>query len=145
MRSRDLTAYRKLLLGRKREVSNTAGKQDVDTRKLEEEQNADPLDTATKEASFEMMSTLEDNEARQMEEIEYALEKIKNGVYGKCEECSQDITPARLKALPTARFCVSCKAKQEITTGIYTSKSRIRVALPGELLPLSHDDEDNIF
>jgi DnaK suppressor protein len=50
-------------------------------------------------------------QARQeIEEIDYALAKIKNGTYGVCESCGQPIPKARLKAIPHARLCVACKS-----------------------------------
>ena len=45
-----------------------------------------------------------------VEEIDHALAKIAGGTYGVCEACGQAIPKARLKALPQARLCVSCKS-----------------------------------
>ena len=45
-----------------------------------------------------------------VDEIDHALQKIANGTYGVCERCGQAIPKARLKALPHARLCVSCKS-----------------------------------
>src|SRR5207245_11442740 len=33
--------------------------------------------------------------------------------YGKCEQCGEDIGFDRLDALPHARLCIRCKAKEE--------------------------------
>lgn len=38
-----------------------------------------------------------------------ALEKIRLGTFGECEECGKTIDPRRMEALPTAICCVSCK------------------------------------
>ncbi|MDQ6838822.1 MAG: TraR/DksA C4-type zinc finger protein [Actinomycetota bacterium] len=43
-------------------------------------------------------------------EIDFALEKIKAGTYGLCEKCGQPIPEARLEALPHAALCVACKS-----------------------------------
>ncbi len=45
-----------------------------------------------------------------VEEIDRALAKIDAGTYGTCEQCGQAIPKARLKALPYATLCVSCKS-----------------------------------
>src|SRR5205807_162480 len=45
-----------------------------------------------------------------IDEIDRALAKIKAGTYGICEQCGQPIPKARLKALPYAALCVSCKS-----------------------------------
>jgi DnaK suppressor protein len=43
-------------------------------------------------------------------EIDRALAKITAGTYGACEQCGNPIPQARLKALPYAALCVSCKS-----------------------------------
>ena len=43
--------------------------------------------------------------------IKVALQKIKNGTYGKCENCSKQIEVGRLLAMPTAQYCVSCSKR----------------------------------
>ena len=45
-----------------------------------------------------------------VEEIDAALAKIAEGMYGACERCGQPIPKPRLKALPYARLCVACKS-----------------------------------
>ena len=42
-------------------------------------------------------------------EIDAALQRMDEGIYGKCENCGQDIPFERLDARPTARLCVTCK------------------------------------
>ena len=48
----------------------------------------------------------------QMAEVDHSLDKFENKTYGLCEKCGQPINPERLEALPHARLCLSCKAKQ---------------------------------
>jgi len=45
-----------------------------------------------------------------VEEIDIALEKIKDGTYGVCEQCHNVIPKERLRALPNAALCVQCKS-----------------------------------
>jgi DnaK suppressor protein len=45
-----------------------------------------------------------------VDEIDHARQKIASGTYGDCESCGQPIPRARLKALPHARLCVTCKS-----------------------------------
>ena len=45
----------------------------------------------------------------QLKNINLALEKIKNGKYGKCENCNKDISEERLKIHPAARSCMKCQ------------------------------------
>lgn len=48
-----------------------------------------------------------------LKEIEKALEKIKKGTYGICENCTQQIDPARLEAKPSAIYCLKCEREME--------------------------------
>jgi DnaK suppressor protein len=41
------------------------------------------------------------------------LQDIEDGVYGLCEQCEEEISIMRLKARPTARYCIECKTKLE--------------------------------
>lgn len=42
----------------------------------------------------------------ELDEVERALAKLDDGTYGRCETCGEPITPARLEAMPAARFCI---------------------------------------
>jgi DnaK suppressor protein len=46
---------------------------------------------------------------KQIKEIEEALERIKNGEYGTCEDCGETIPEQRLRLFPSARLCVRCQ------------------------------------
>jgi RNA polymerase-binding transcription factor DksA len=66
--------------------------------------------------SFEGQLTLGllGNEEQILAEINAALERIDQGVYGRCEACRRAIRRERLQALPYARYCVACaRAIQE--------------------------------
>lgn len=70
-----------------------------------EEEGADEVATFTDRVS------LEENLETNLQEVEQALKKIQRGKYGVCEECGQEIDEQRLKVMPTARWCLSCKNK----------------------------------
>lgn len=44
-----------------------------------------------------------------LNEIEIALEKIKEGTYGICEKCGKPIEREILEIDPESRFCKACK------------------------------------
>lgn len=46
--------------------------------------------------------------ARAQEEINTALERIADGMYGVCVSCQGDISMERLKAVPHALTCAGC-------------------------------------
>ncbi len=43
-----------------------------------------------------------------LDDLDRALERLRDGTYGTCERCGQPIAAARLQIRPTARTCVSC-------------------------------------
>jgi DnaK suppressor protein len=65
--------------------------------------------------AFEQENTLNllANEQQQLQEIRDALERIRLGTFGDCEECNNPIPKPRLKEIPFTRFCVACARKQE--------------------------------
>jgi DnaK suppressor protein len=50
---------------------------------------------------------------KELNEIELALDKIKNGAYGVCEMCEEPIGRARLDVKNFARFCITCRKINE--------------------------------
>ena len=42
-----------------------------------------------------------------------ALERLREGTYGICEECGEAVPPARLKAMPEVTTCVTCQDRLE--------------------------------
>jgi DnaK suppressor protein len=45
----------------------------------------------------------------QLRLIEEALDRINSGDYGVCLSCEEEIPEKRLRALPWARYCVTCQ------------------------------------
>lgn len=58
------------------------------------------------------ISELQSN-TEEIRAIDAALERIEQGVYGRCLDCGGDIPLARLEAYPTAERCVECQARRE--------------------------------
>jgi len=42
-----------------------------------------------------------------------ALDRLSEGEYGTCVECSEEISPARLRAMPEVQTCVRCQDRLE--------------------------------
>ena len=59
--------------------------------------------------AYSTLLPIEYNLELRLKNIDLALEKIKKGIYGKCEKCQKEIPIDRLKASPESRFCLDCK------------------------------------
>ena len=62
-----------------------------------------------REVSFATRSLLVERANRLAE----ALDRLREGEYGTCDECGEPIAPARLKAMPEVTTCVRCQDKLE--------------------------------
>lgn len=67
-----------------------------------------PADVGTELFEKEMDIALINRQRDTAEQIEGALERIDEGNYGKCEECSRSIETQRLEILPYTNVCASC-------------------------------------
>jgi RNA polymerase-binding transcription factor DksA len=70
-------------------------------------------DIGTDNFEQEFTLSLLQNEEQVLVEISDALERLKQGKFGRCEECQQSIPRVRLDALPYTRHCVECARKLE--------------------------------
>ena len=73
----------------------------------------DLVDQAGDERDRELFLLLSARDKEKLFAINEALEKLKEGTYGICEECGDRIGAGRLRVMPLAKFCVSCQAKLE--------------------------------
>ncbi|MBD3309116.1 RNA polymerase-binding protein DksA [candidate division KSB3 bacterium] len=76
-------------------------------------QGGDFIDIATDSLEHELNYIFEEREREKLQNIDNALKRIKEGNYGECEDCGEDIDVERLLALPFTRLCLDCKSKQE--------------------------------
>jgi DnaK suppressor protein len=77
------------------------------------EPSGDIYDQASSERDRELELLLGDREREKLHNIDEALLKIKEGEYGICEECEEEIPIGRLKVMPFARYSVKCKSDIE--------------------------------
>jgi DnaK suppressor protein len=78
-------------------------------RNIDAIEKGDEIDLATNEISRELDAKISMRQHRQLQEIEDALERIKHGEYGICEECGEPVPEQRLRLFPAARHCVRCQ------------------------------------
>ncbi len=85
------------------------GDYDTEFPDLDSTQSADEAaqEVSIYESSLPVEYTLE----LKLQDIDNALEKIKKGTYGICENCNEGIPIERLETKPEAKYCIKCKAK----------------------------------
>ena len=55
-----------------------------------------------------MQVTLQESDLAWLKSVSEAVERIKNGNYGECLSCGQDIDENTLDAFPWTAFCLRC-------------------------------------
>jgi DnaK suppressor protein len=53
------------------------------------------------------------NSIKALRAVEAAQERLRQGTYGRCEECGEAIPVARLQAYPSARLCLADQERYE--------------------------------
>ena len=75
--------------------------------------NGDRVDEANMISEMEVYNRLEEMEREKLHRIDQTLERIEEGIYGRCVVCGGEIDERRLLAIPEARMCVCCQTEQE--------------------------------
>ena len=113
----ELEQVKKRLLERKKELLNEIA--DILEKEAKEEYQElievirEEGDIASAELQESTILALAEMRAKEVEQIDAAIERIENGQYGVCIDCGDWITPARLEALPYALRCKECQEKME--------------------------------
>ena len=121
MDKRTREKYRKILLEQKEKLMNQINSLSQETFNTSQRDSSGDLsgysmhmaDVGTDNFEREIALGLVSNEQQVLYRINEALKRIDEGTYGKCETCGQLIKESRLKALPFATMCISCKEKEE--------------------------------
>ena len=108
-----LLRLHKSLTARRDELRRRLGGELKDLRNFKSNDTGDSADQAFDTGSEEVNSQLAELEARELNQIERALGRLKQGVYGQCEGCQKKIPVARLNALPYSTTCVNCQSEFE--------------------------------
>ena len=73
----------------------------------------DSADLANGDVERELSTQLASLESRELEQIEAAIQALKSGRYGTCEDCEKPIPLARLQAVPHSTTCIVCQRSEE--------------------------------
>jgi len=69
----------------------------------------DEGDRANASQDKEMTWLLNAQERAQLKLIDSALSRIRDGSFGECQHCGQEIGHKRLVAIPWTRYCITCQ------------------------------------
>ena len=73
----------------------------------------DAADQAVLSYQKELLFTQGTKGHNQLNLVRLALERLKEGNFGDCVQCTVEIGPKRLEALPWTPYCIECQEKFE--------------------------------
>ncbi|MEE9337198.1 MAG: TraR/DksA family transcriptional regulator [Candidatus Scalindua sp.] len=74
----------------------------------------DTADIASNIIGDDLVISVAQGEAKEIEQIDNALRNLKSGKYGICEKCGKKINKERLRAIPFVNLCIKCKEAEEL-------------------------------
>ena len=108
----DVQNYKDALLKKRVEILGTGGIKPLQASMENNTRQGDMADQASGNNEVHIQLKLKQTDAKILQAIEEALERLQRGTYGVCRDCGEPIAAARLNAIPWTRVCIVCKEKQ---------------------------------
>jgi DnaK suppressor protein len=105
--------YKKKLQARREELLKTIARTEEEGRTADDDPTVDLADKAANSYTKEFLFGQTNHDRATLQLIEEALERIKEGAFGECVHCHQEVQLKRLEAVPWTRHCITCQEKQE--------------------------------
>lgn len=105
--------YRQKLLAKQRELHLMVSKTDQDGRTADEEGTQDVADKAANAYTKEFLFHQSNDNRKILQLVNEALYRLKEGAFGICVECGNQVQEKRIDAVPWARHCIECQEKQD--------------------------------
>ena len=113
MNKATLKKFRTLLTEKRDEILKKAKQTLEQDMALDTDDLPDEMDLASSEYLHSFTFRLRGREKVFLQKIDHALEKIKDGSFGVCEQCDEPISIKRLEARLETTLCIRCKEDQE--------------------------------
>src|SRR5881275_2362501 len=113
MDKKKLDTFKKRLETRQQELRRTVTRNQADGRSADEDTAQDIADRATSSYTKEFLFSQSNNDRQLLQMVETALQRIREGAFGECVSCGNEINPKRLEAVPWTRYCIACQEKLE--------------------------------
>jgi len=105
----ELDYFKELLLERKKQIEKNILETKNEIEELKNVEVNDDGDYASLCTDNLIDSAINNQQVKELKEIEEALKKIEDGTYGICEMCGEPIRKLRLKVKPYAKYCIVCR------------------------------------
>ena len=113
---------KKKLETRQQDLRRMVSRTQQDGRSADEDTAQDIADKAASSYNKEFLFHQSNADRQLLMMVEGALARIREGSFGECISCGNEINPKRLEAVPWTRHCIECQEKLE--KGILEEASR---------------------
>lgn len=113
MDKKKLEAFKKRLEDRQRELRQNVTRTEQDGRAADVDTAQDIADRASSSYQKEFLFHQSSSERQTLQMVEGALSRIREGSFGGCISCGNEINAKRLEAVPWTRYCIECQEKLE--------------------------------
>jgi DnaK suppressor protein len=113
MDKKKLDSFRKKLEERQQALRKAVSRTEEDGRIADQESAQDIADRAANSYTKEFLFSQSNTERALLNMVESALMRIREGTFGECVSCGNEINPKRLEAVPWTRYCIACQEKKE--------------------------------
>ena len=114
MNQKFLNSMKKSLQEQRKTILESLASQTDDMKNLVKTvESGDEADVAADAIDRTLLTALGTQDAKRLQQIDNALDRIIQGKYGRCVGCGKDIPQARLEALPYTPMCISCASAAE--------------------------------
>ena len=102
------------LIEQKNTILGSLAAQNEDYKKIVEGgESGDEVDVASDVVDGRLLESLGAQDSNRLQMINNALDRIKQGPYGRCLVCKEEIPEERLEAIPYAFMCINCQSRNE--------------------------------
>ena len=113
MEKKRLEYYKKKLQTRRDELRKSIARTEEAGRRADEDTTVDLADKAANSYTKEFLFGQTDTDRVTLQLIEDSLTRMREGMYGLCASCENEIQQKRLEAVPWTKHCLACQEKQE--------------------------------
>jgi len=109
VRENELRYFEEILQNRKKQIMKNIYGVEKELSELRNLELNDEGDYASISNNNMVETAIGNQQELELAEIEIALMKINDNLYGICEMCEEDIGFQRLKVKPHAKYCIDCR------------------------------------
>ncbi len=113
MDKKRLEHFKVKLQQKQQDLMLAVSRNEQDGRQADEEATQDIADKALNSYTKEFLFHQSNTDRTQLQLVVEALGRIRDGSFGECVTCGEEINSKRLEAVPWARYCLACQEKVE--------------------------------